>query len=108
MIIRPYKYNFGLPRVMSFLLVPHLPRLVARERRTTCADRHYANRRLVCYYNVLLSSQLVYMSLPIIDLLEIATFSLFFLHDALVYIEIANIVAFGSGSSSIICIMFTL
>ena len=29
MIIRSYEYNLCLPGVMSFHLVPHLPRLVA-------------------------------------------------------------------------------
>ena len=33
------KHNLDLPRVMSYLLVPHLPRLVAWERRTTVTDR---------------------------------------------------------------------
>ena len=28
LIIRPYEYNLGLPCVMSFHLVSHLPRLV--------------------------------------------------------------------------------
>ena len=28
MIIQPYEYNLDLSRVMSFHLVPHLPRLV--------------------------------------------------------------------------------
>ena len=31
--------NLNLPRIMSFLLVPHLPRLVGWERRTTVTDR---------------------------------------------------------------------
>ena len=29
LIIRPYEYNLDLPGVMSFRLVPNLPRLVA-------------------------------------------------------------------------------
>ena len=33
------KYNLGLPWVMSFLLTPHLPRLVTWEWRSTVANR---------------------------------------------------------------------
>ena len=39
LIIRPLKYNLDLPWVMSFLLVPHLPRLIGWERRTAVASR---------------------------------------------------------------------
>ena len=33
------KYNHDLPWVMSFLLVPHLPRLIRLDRRTAVADK---------------------------------------------------------------------
>ena len=36
-------YNLDLPWVMSFHLVPLLPRLVAWKQRTTASDRHYKN-----------------------------------------------------------------
>ena len=37
-IIRPYEYNLDLPCVMSFLLVPHFPRLIGWDRIMAVAD----------------------------------------------------------------------
>ena len=31
MIIQPYEYNLDLPRIMSYHLVPHMPRLVLQK-----------------------------------------------------------------------------
>ena len=39
LIIQTLRYILVLPQVMSFLLVPHLPRLMGWERRTAVVDR---------------------------------------------------------------------
>ena len=38
-MIRPYEHKFDLPGVMSFHLLPHLPRLVTWERRKIASDK---------------------------------------------------------------------
>ena len=52
------KFNLDLPSVMSFRLVPHLPRFGAWELRTTVAnkqtDRNYANLYIFSEFSILI------------------------------------------------------
>ena len=66
-----YIYNPHLPWVLSFLLVPHLPRLVAWERRTTVADRHYVE----LYMDVVEKYDYAFLQFRILQILPVINYT---------------------------------